>query len=375
MKSASQVGAFEKFSANRLFDGIERNVLNEIRPQVSLLRVRKDDVIYREGDRGDFLYLVGEGVVKISQLDRLGQAETIGYVESGNFFGGRALLETKPHSAMATAAEPALLGTVKKKAFEKMLALAPARLHVNFLRAVAERLRSINSRFMSDVLRSERLRVAGAIANSILHDLKNPISIARCCADLIAAETSDSELHELATLLGGAVNGMVATTQDLLDYTHGPIALKKQHVSVWRVLDELNQQSLRLLPGKNIEFIKHIRYDGNMDVDLARFVRALCHLIRNACEAMLGGGVLRFTTDRVHNEVVLRISDSGVGIPPQLMSTLFEPFETASKWVGTGLGLAIVKAIVEAHHGKISIASVPNKGTTIDIRLPAPAEE
>src|ERR1039457_5919439 len=150
MKSPSQVGAFEKFSANRLFDGIERNVLNEIRPQVSLLRVRKDDVIYREGDRGDFLYLVGEGVVKISQLDRLGHAETIGYVESGNFFGGRALLETKPHSAMATAAEPALLGTVKKKAFEKMLALAPARLHVNFLRAVTERLRSINSRFMSD---------------------------------------------------------------------------------------------------------------------------------------------------------------------------------------------------------------------------------
>jgi two-component system sporulation sensor kinase A len=141
------------------------------------------------------------------------------------------------------------------------------------------------------------------------------------------------------------------------------------------VLDELNQQSLRLLPGKNIEFIKHIRYDGNMDVDLARFVRALCHLIRNACEAMPCGGVLRFTTDRVHNEVVLRISDSGVGIPPQLISTLLEPFQTAAESVGTGLGLAIAKAVVEAHRGKISIASVPNKGTTVDIRLPAPTEE
>jgi signal transduction histidine kinase len=54
---------------------------------------------------------------------------------------------------------------------------------------------------------------------------------------------------------------------------------------------------------------------------------------------------------------------------------LFEPFETAAESVGTGLGLAIAKAVVEAHHGKISIASVPNKGTTVDIRLPAPVEE
>ena len=146
---------------------------------------------------------MGEGVVKISQLNRLGQAETIGYVESGNFFGGRALLETKPHSAMAIAVEPSLLGTVKEKAFEKMLTIAPARLHMNFLRAVTERLRSINSRFMSDVLRAERLRVVEAMASSILQDLKNPASIARCCSDLIAAETGSADLRDLSNLLSG----------------------------------------------------------------------------------------------------------------------------------------------------------------------------
>lgn len=375
MKVARQTKAFEKFSANRLFDGIERSVLKEIRPHVGLLRVQKDDVIYREGDRGDFLYLVGEGVVRISQLNRLGQAETLGYVESGNFFGGRAVLERKPHSAMATAAEPVLLGTVKEAAFQKMLALAPARLHMNFLRAVTERLRNINSRFMSDVLRHERLRVVEAMASSILHDLKNPLSLARCCADLIATETSNSEVRELTTLLGRAVKDMDTTTQDLLDYARGPMSLKKQHVSMWRVLDELNQQSLRLLPGKHVEFVKHIRYSGNVDVDLARFVRALGHLVRNACEAMPGGGVLRFTTDLVQNEVALRITDTGSGFSPHLLPKLFQPFETDVESAGTGLGLAIAKAVVQAHHGKISIASVPNKGTTVDIRLPAPTED
>jgi signal transduction histidine kinase len=375
MKAACHPRTFEKFSTNRLFAGIDSGVLKEIRPQLGVLRVRKDDVIYREGDRGDFLYLVGEGVVRISQGDRIGHPETLGYVETGNFFGGRALLEKKPHSAMATAAEPSLLGTVKEKAFQKMLTVAPAQLHMNFLRAVSERLRGINARFMSDVLRAERLRVVEAMASSILHELKNPISIARCCADLIATETSDAELRGLSALLGSAVSEMVATTQELLDYTRGAIVLKKQSVSMWRVLDELNQHSLRLLPGKNIEFVKHIRYDGNVDVDLARFVRILGHVIKNAYEAMPHGGVLRFTTDLVQKEVVLRITDTGSGVSLDLLPKLFQPFATNAETASTGLGLAMARAVIEAHSGKVSIASVPDKGTTVDIRLPAPGEE
>jgi signal transduction histidine kinase len=375
MKSTCDAEAFEKFSANRLFDGIAGSVLREIRPQLGVLRVRKDDVIYREGDRGDFLYLVGEGAVRISQHNRVGQPESLGVVESGNFFGGRALLERKRHSAMAVAAQPSLLGTVKEKAFQKMLTLAPARLHMNFLRAVTERLRSINSHFMSDVLRAERLRVMEIMANSIFHELKNPISIARCCADLIAAENGNDELRGLSGLLGNAVNDMLITTQELLDYTRGSISLKKQPVSIGRVLDELNQQALRFLAGKNIEFVKQIRYDGNLDVDLARFVRVLGHLIKNACEAMPQGGVLRFTSDLVQNEVVLRISDTGSGIQSDLLPKLFQPFEASPGSSVTGLNLAIAKTVVEGHGGKISITSVPEKGTTVDIRLLKPAGE
>lgn len=375
MKATCQPSTFEKFSTNRLFDGIENSILKEIRPHLGVLRVGKDEIIYREGDRGHFLYLVGEGLVRISQLNRVGQPETLDYVKTGNFFGGRAMLEKKPYSGMAIAVEPSLLGTVKEKAFEKMLTIAPARLHMNFLRAVSERLRSINSRFMSDVLQAERLRVVEAMASSILQDLKNPVSLARCCSDLIAAETGNAELHALNALLGKAVSGMVATTQELLDYTRGSISLKKQRVSIWRVLDELNQQALRLLPGRNIELVKQIRYDGNIDVDPARFVRVLGHLVQNACDAMPNGGVLRFTTDLVQTEIVLRITDSGRGIRPELLSKLFEPFATNVESIGTGLGLAIAKAVIDAHGGKISIASVPDKGTTIDLRLPQPVED
>jgi signal transduction histidine kinase len=242
------------------------------------------------------------------------------------------------------------------------------------LRSVTERLRSVNSHFINDVMRRERLGLVGSMASSIIQDLKNPICIVRCCSDLIASETNDPHLRELTSMLDGAVDGMLATAQELLDYSRGSTHLHKQLISMWGILDELNQQSLRLLPGKNIQFVKHIRYEGNVEIDRARFVRVLSNLIKNSREAMPAGGILTVTTDLIQNEVALRISDTGSGIPAEVLPKLFEPFVTHGKANGTGLGLAIAKSVIEAHGGKISLSSVEGSGTTVDIRLPKPAE-
>ncbi len=229
--------------------------------------------------------------------------------------------------------------------------------------------------YSNDTLRDERLRAVEAMANSLLHDLRNPLSVARCCTDLIATETKSSEMRELAALLDGAVKDIGTTTQELLDYAGGSISLKKRRVPLSRLLDELSEQSLRLLPEKHIALVKEIRYDGRVDVDLPRFVRALCQLIKRACGAMPAGGVLRMTADLVQNEIAIRITDNGEALLPELAPNLFQPFETDLASTCPTLGLAVAKAVVEAHAGRISISSVPNKGTTVDIRLPAPAED
>lgn len=367
---------FDQLSHNRLFDGIKADLLKEIAPDVRIVHLKEGDVIFREGDPGDFLYLVGEGSVKISKSGRGGQQETLGLIQSGNFFGEMALLDNEPRSAMATAAEPTLLGTVDEPTFQHILELAPSRLHLNFLRAVSQRLRTVNAHFISEVMRTERLALVGSMANSIIHDLKNPICIIRCCTDLIAGENNDGRLLQLTSMIDKATNGMLAMTQELLDYARGgSSSLSCETVSIWRLLDELNQESLRLLPGKNIQFAKSIRYDGNVIVDLQRFIRVLCNLIKNAREAMPSGGVLTISTDLMGNEVVLRISDTGIGIPPELLPKLFEPFVTHGKSHGTGLGMAIAKSVVEAHRGKISVQSVQGNGTTVEIRLPVPPTE
>jgi signal transduction histidine kinase len=158
----------------------------------------------------------------------------------------------------------------------------------------------------------------------------------------------------------------------LLDYALGSTTVSCQSVSIWCLLDELHQQALSLLPGNNIQFAKNIRYDGNVVVDVARFIRVLCNLIKNAREAMPNGGILTIGTDLVDDQVVIRISDTGIGMPPELVPKLFEPFVTHGKTHGTGLGMAIAKSVVTAHGGKISVSSIQDSGTTVEIRLPAP---
>jgi len=371
--TALALQAFEGLANNRIFEGIETDLLEQIAPSVRVVQLAEGEVIFREGDPGDLLYLVGEGSVRISKSGRGGEQETLGVIQPGNFFGEMALLDGQPRSAMATAVGNTLLGTVDEPTFQHILELAPSRLHMNFLRSVTERLRSVNSHFISEVMRSERLSLVGSMANSIIHDLKNPICIIRSGCDLIGERSNDPGQLQLLKMMDNAVDGMLAMTQELLDYARGHSELTCETVTIWHLLDELNTQSLCLLPGKNVQFAKNIRYDGQIRVDFARFVRVLCNLIKNACEAMPQGCILTLATDLIDHEVVIRISDTGIGIPPEILQRVFEPFVTHGKSHGTGLGMAIAKSIVTAHQGKISVTSVQGKGTTVEVLLPVPA--
>jgi signal transduction histidine kinase len=364
---------FRLFANNRLFQGIEPEVLRDMRYGMQLLRFDTDDIVFQEGDEGDSLYLVGSGSVRISKQGRAGEQETLGVIESGSFFGEMALLDGQPRSAMAVAAEPTVLAGVDDEVFQHLLDLAPSRLHLNFLRLVSERLRQVNSHFISELMRTERLSLVGSMANSIIHDLKNPLCIVRGCASLIDRHSNDPKLKELTGMLDNAADGMLAMTQELLDYSRGVVAPSKERTSVQRLLEQLNQQSLRLLPGENIQLVKAVSYEGDLDLDLPRFTRVLCNLIKNAREAMPRGGILTLTLEKVGCEILLRVCDTGSGMPPEILSKVFEPFVTHGKSHGTGLGMAIAKSTVEAHGGKISVSSSEGRGTSVEIRLPAPS--
>jgi len=106
-----------------------------------------------------------------------------------------------------------------------------------------------------------------------------------------------------------------------------------------------------------------------LQLDPLKMRRVLDNLIGNALEAMPRGGELKITAGTVDRKVIIKVSDTGVGIPAEEMKNLFKPFHT-TKPKGMGLGLAQCKRAVEAHGGNIACESMVGEGTTFTVTLP-----
>jgi two-component system sensor histidine kinase HydH len=104
-------------------------------------------------------------------------------------------------------------------------------------------------------------------------------------------------------------------------------------------------------------------------IDPGALKQVLLNLFINAQQAMEGGGELMIRTSRRGGLAILQINDTGKGIPPERLPTIFKPYSSGRSG-GTGLGLATAKKIIEAHQGTISIHSEPGKGTSFTIELP-----
>src|SRR5262249_60664516 len=101
----------------------------------------------------------------------------------------------------------------------------------------------------------------------------------------------------------------------------------------------------------------------------AELREVLMNLVLNAVDAMPQGGTVKLETRREGDWAILAVSDTGMGIPPDLRRRIFEPFFT-TKETGTGLGLSIFSGIISSYGGTIEVEAEPGKGTAFTIRLP-----
>ena len=120
----------------------------------------------------------------------------------------------------------------------------------------------------------------------------------------------------------------------------------------------------------SVKIVDHIQNFPLIKVDAGKMERVFINLIKNAIEAMPDGGTLEIASAEDMDDLHITFSDTGIGMSEDVLAKLFTPlFTTKSR--GMGLGLPICKRIVEAHGGKISVHSTPNKGTIFTIKLPS----
>lgn len=364
MKSTSIEG-------NRLFQGIPAPILADLCPEPE--KYGPGDVIFREGDPAECLYLIESGTVRISKIGRGERQETLAYIEAGDFFGEMGLYRGQStRAARATAVDDVSLGMLDRAAFESLLEVAPGVLVTNLLTVSVERLRDTDSRFIREMLENERLSLIGSMLSSIVHDIRGPLSVILGAADLLSMEGMTPDKREkYSGMVRRSVDRISNMVQEVLDYSKGMTRLNLEAIRPAELIDELNEEVMSHLTASGIEVRISVDYDEPVTLDRDRFYRVIQNIVKNAAEAMPDGGELEVGVQRRDDNLLeFRIVDTGVGIPDHILPTIFEPFVTHGKSGGTGLGMAIAKSVVEAHEGSIAVESEPGVGTRFWIRLP-----
>ncbi len=225
---------------------------------------------------------------------------------------------------------------------------------------------------------TQKLESLGLLAGGVAHDFNNVLAViganAGMLSDLVPTTHPD---RELVDEIEAAVKRAAALTRQLL-------AFSRKEVTEPIVLDVNSaicdtRKMLRRMVGEDIVIETSLDPDlGPIRIDPGYFVQLLMNTAVNARDAMPRGGSFTVSTRSLGESVVIELSDTGSGMPPEVKARVFEPFFT-TKGVGkgTGLGLSVVHGIVQQASGKIEIESELGHGTVIRLTFPhvsAPAE-
>ena len=227
--------------------------------------------------------------------------------------------------------------------------------------------------------RDSRLTAIGQLTSSLVHDLKNPLTVIKGYTDLahrVAVEGGEQQeiAKDLERVLSSA-GELQGRIEEILEFARGGTPeLALQPV---RMRDYLERQVPPIAEelgrwGIDVDFAVQLDPETETYLDAAKMDRALEHLLTNARDAMLDSEEksisIRAFIEGEH--LAVRIADTGKGIDPAVEDKLFEPFATSGKVGGTGLGLATVRNFVTAHGGEITAENRPTGGAAFTMRLP-----
>ncbi len=370
-------------------------------PDSALLKIRNlctervyepDTVLFFEGVPGDSFFVILEGELEIWK--RYGQSDEmlLGLAIAGQPLGEMALIDKQPRSATVKAKTRVRSYVLEASDFDLLLSSENS-ICMSLLRSVTMMVRRSNDAHVSDLdaqnkklaqayaelqaaqeelVRRERLSVVGRFSSLILHDLRNPLSALKSRIELLGMNRDDASYFDDAIKkINNDISRMENLSAEFLDYARGEIRLQMSVCTVSVLLERL----VEAMSEKTSRGGIHLRVESAVlrpvILDQERILRMLINACENACKAMYPGGSLSVSVSEAESHVVFEVRDTGVGMSPDVLAHVFEPFYSVSSAGGTGLGMMIIKSIVDAHHGSVSLESEEGKGTILRARIPA----
>jgi signal transduction histidine kinase len=225
--------------------------------------------------------------------------------------------------------------------------------------------------------RQEKLASLGMLAAGVAHEIRNPLTAIKAWL-FIQQKHFDPESPERADaeIIGNEINRLERIVKDVLLLAR-PSEPNLTIVPACKALEQVQTLLAPELQKANIQLVLEDSNDCPVRIDSQQIQQVLINLIQNAAESIGRDGTVtmrvRTSTKRLSEHlgevVILEISDTGKGIPPQVEKRLFDPF-FSTKESGTGLGLSIAARIVEKHGGALQYQTQMNRGTTFGVVLP-----
>ena len=382
----------EKLKALSFFNLISQDELAQIKPFIQNRLYQKDETIISEKEIGDSIFILLEGRINIVKEVDGGQLEVVNTIETpGSLFGEMSVIQDKPRSAGAVAAEDSQLLFIEKDQFLTLVKQFPD-LSMQIAISIADFLRNTDSKFIGilkqknaeiesayyklkaaqeELVRKERLSAIGKLASSIMHDIRNPLTIIRGYAELIKDPSFPPEKSTLfAKNILNEVDRFLAMTQELLTFATGKDGLNRENVKLKEFLEELVNSIENQFIDRGHSIRLQVTYPGFVNIDPNRFRRALENICYNALEAMKDKGRFSISASATDFGVKIELEDTGCGMSETVKDHIFDEFFSHEKSHGTGLGLSIAQKIIEEHKGSIKVESQVGLGTKFTILFP-----
>jgi PAS domain S-box-containing protein len=233
------------------------------------------------------------------------------------------------------------------------------------------------------LFQSQKMEAIGQLTGGIAHDFNNLLSVISNGLEVLPLKTAEPSEAKIVESMKRAVNRGATLTQQLLSFARQQPLHPERH-NLNRVINGF-EAVLRRAGNSTIAFSINLAADLQVVmVDVPRFETALLNLVVNARDAMPGGGAISIASSNVTladqqigglaagRYVKVSVSDTGSGMPPEVVARAFEPFFTTKEvGKGTGLGLSQVYGFMQQSGGSVGIESAIGSGTTISLYLPA----
>lgn len=241
-------------------------------------------------------------------------------------------------------------------------------------------------RLETQVLRTQRMESIGTLAGGIAHDLNNVLSPILLSINLLDRKLADEQSKQILRLVENSARRGSALVKQVLTFARG-FEGERALMSLSHVIKEMQTFALQSFP-QNVELRTLYKKDlWSIHGDPTQVHQILLNLCVNARDAMPNGGKVTISAENIVLDrnyaamnpeakpgpyVVLRVQDTGTGIPPEVLDRMFEPFFTTKEpGKGTGIGLSTLHAIVKGHGGFVLVDTEVGKGTEFSVYLPA----